>query len=199
MKKKTTGSESPSSKKNDSPKYTANRKVVCISFSTKEQALLEKKMHDEDWSNTGGFIKNTLFGDDIDEVYQNMLSESDKDGILIIMKVLLENFSDELIYSNYRMRDIFEFYEKKSMNSALEIKNFKRVGMWRNNLEKKIDNLLRDVRLLLHHYDVDIKGHENDKIRGLPQKLIDEKLKNWDDNQSPEIIEHARRIQKKEK
>lgn len=138
MTKKTTGLESPSKKKNDSPKNTANRKVVCISFSAKEQALLEKKMHDEDWSNTGGFIKNNLFGDDIDEVYQNMLSESDKDGILIIMKVLLENFSDELIYSNYRMRDIFEFYEKKSMNSASEIKNFKRVGMWRNNLEKKM-------------------------------------------------------------
>lgn len=199
MTKKTTGLESPSKKKNDSPKPAYNRKVVCISFSAKEQALLEKKMKDEGWTNTGGFIKESLFGDDIDEAYYNMVSESDKDGILNIIKILLENFSDELIYSNYKMREVFEFFEKGSETSEGESKRLKRIGLWKTTLEKKIDGLHQDVRLLLHHYDVDIKGHENDKIRGLPQKLIDEKLKNWDDNQSPEIIEHSRRIQKKEK
>ena len=192
MSNKATEKESIQTEK-ESPKIA---KILCLSLSTKEQVLLVKKMKDEGWGNTGRFIKKNLFGNDIEETYQTVLSESDKEGMLDIMKVLLENFSDELIYTNYKMREVFEFYEKD--NSQKDLNVFKKVGIWKSSLEKKIDNLHRDVRLLLHHYDIDIKGHEGDKVRGVPQKIINEKLKNWGDNQSPEIIEQARRVQNKE-
>lgn len=182
----------------ESPKIAKGRKILCLSLSTKEQVLLVKKMKEEGWGNTGRFIKKNLFGNDIEEIYQTVLSETDKEGMLDIMKVLLENFSDELIYTNYKMREVFEFYEQKKDNSQKDLNVFRKVGIWKSSLEKKIDNLHRDVRLLLHHYDIDIKGHEGDKVRGVPQKIINEKLKNWGDNQSPEIIEQARRVQNKE-
>ena len=64
---------------------------------------------------------------------------------------------------------------------------------WNDNVEKKTEQIFEDCKLLLSRMDIIVEKKKQDYLRNLPDSVLEEHIRNWNDTTSPEFQEYVRR------
>lgn len=184
-----------SDKKHFKKLYDSKKKRLTISMNPHEQSLLDAMMHSEGWENTGGFIKYKLFGMDSNYKYKKMIEKADEILVKKTLIHLMEDLNDQLDYLNARYTK--ELEDLKISTAMVDAKAISKwvalIKTWNDSIWKKTDMLFRDCQAILKRMDILVERKHQDYLRSLPDSVLEEYIRNWNDTSSPEVIEYLRR------
>lgn len=187
-----------SPKDNLKKEYNKRRKLVSIMFNSSEQSLLEIEMKKVQATATASFIKYKLFGMDSEEKFQRKLNAiATNDDIKIILKNEIEELNNAIDYINLRFNREIDSFEQEYGNSTDQRTIAKRVAIlndWQVSLQNKTDKIFLDLQTILKRMDIIVERKKQENLRAMPQSLLDEYVKNWNDTTSPEVHEAGRRM-----
>lgn len=181
--------------------YDSKIKKLSISLSPTEKSLLDSMMKKEEWENVGGFIKYKLFGFDYEKKYRNAINNADEDLLKKILINLMTDLNDQLDYINARYTKELELL--KQTTAMVDAKSISKwvslLKQWNDNVEKKTDQLYSDCKLLLSRMDILVEKKQQDYLRSLPDSVLEQYVRDWNDTTSPEVLEYIRRKEEKRK
>lgn len=181
--------------------YDSKKKLVGISMNPTEKSLLDSMMKKEEWENVGGFIKYKLFGFDYEKKYRNAINNADEDLLKKILINLMTDLNDQLDYINARYTKELEIL--KQTTAMVDAKSISKwvslLKQWNDNVEKKTEQLYNDCKLLLSRMDILVEKKQQDYLRSLPDSVLAEYVRDWNDTTSPEVLEYIRRKEEKRK
>ncbi len=181
--------------------YDSKKKLVGISMNPTEKSLLDSMMQKEEWENVGGFIKYKLFGFDYEKKYRNAINNADEDLLKKILINLITDLNDQLDYINARYtKELEALKQSTAMVDAKSISKWvSLLKQWNDNVEKKTEQLYNDCKLLLNRMDILVEKKQQDYLRSLPDSVLAEYVRDWNDTTSPEVLEYIRRKEEKRK
>lgn len=181
--------------------YDSKVKKLSISLNTIEKSLLDSMMQKEEWENIGGFVKYKLFGFKYEKKYRDAIAKADEGMLKKILINLMTDLNDQLDYINARYTKELEILKQTTaMVDARSISKWvSLLKQWNDNVEKKTDQLFNDCRLLLSRMNILIEKKQQDYLRSLPDSVLAEYVRNWNDTTSPEVLEYIRRKEEKRK
>ena len=181
--------------------YDSKTKKLSISLSPTEKSLLDSMMKKEEWENVGGFIKYKLFGFDYEKKYRNAINNADEDLLKKILINLMTDLNDQLDYINARYtKELEALKQSTAMVDAKSISKWvSLLKQWNDNVEKKTEQLYNDCKLLLNRMDILVEKKQQDYLRSLPDSVLAEYVRDWNDTTSPEVLEYIRRKEEKRK
>lgn len=181
--------------------YDSKKKLVGISMNPTEKSLLDSMMKKEEWENVGGFIKYKLFGFDYEKKYRNAINTADEELLKKILINLMTDLTDQLDYINARYtKELESLKQTTAMVDARSISKWvSLLKQWNDNVEKKTEQLYNDCKLLLSRMDILLEKKKQDYLRSLPDSVLAEYVRDWNDTTSPEVLEYIRRKEEKRK
>lgn len=168
---------------------------VSFRLNVQERSVLEKMMQDEDWANVSRYIKHKLFDGKEKLRYKQMKRSADRQNIEIIMSKLLEDLALSFGYVNYRFNYELEKLNETKVRDERYLKKLVAImGDWREDVLSRTDAIYKDCEEILKYLAIEVEKKEIDQMRFVPDYIIDEASKNWNDTTSPEAREAARRV-----
>ena len=175
--------------------YDSKIKKLSLSLNPIEKSLLDSMMQKEEWENAGGFIKYKLFGLNYEKKYHNTINTADEELLKKILINLMSDLNDQLDYINAKYTN--ELENLKQTTQMIDAKSISKwvalLKQWNDNVEKKTEQLFEDCRLLLSRMDIIVEKKKQDYLRNLPDSVLAEHIRNWNDTTSPEFQEYVRR------
>ena len=175
--------------------YDSKIKKLSLSLNPIEKFLLDSMMQKEEWENAGGFIKYKLFGLNYEKKYHNTINTADEELLKKILINLMSDLNDQLDYINAKYTN--ELENLKQTTQMIDAKSISKwvalLKQWNDNVEKKTEQLFEDCRLLLSRMDIIVEKKKQDYLRNLPDSVLAEHIRNWNDTTSPEFQEYVRR------
>lgn len=160
-----------------------------------EKSLLDAMMKKEEWENVGGFIKYKLFGLSYEKKYHNAINTADEELLKKILINLMSDLNNQLDYINAKYTKELEtlkmtipMVDAKSISKWVAL-----LKQWNDNVEKKTEQIFEDCKLLLSRMDIIVEKKKQDYLRNLPDSVLEEHIRNWNDTTSPEFQEYVRR------
>lgn len=177
--------------------YDKSRNVLHLRLSSKEWAILEKMMSEQQWENTAGFIKYKVFGDDreLESRYSRLKRSTEKEDIQTILKNLMTSLVGEIGYLNYRFNYELERLDKSldKIDDAAAKKILATMTQWKKNVMERTEQVCFDCQDILKYIDIKIDKIKKENIQFAPESIIEKARKDWNDTMSPEALEGARR------
>jgi hypothetical protein len=175
--------------------YDSKKKLVGISMNPTEKSLLDAMMKKEEWENVGGFIKYKLFGLSYEKKYHNAINTADEELLKKILINLMSDLNNQLDYINAKYTQ--ELETLKMTTQMVDAKSISKwvalLKQWNDNVEKKTEQIFEDCKLLLSRMDIIVEKKKQDYLRSLPDSVLEEHIRNWNDTTSPEFQEYVRR------
>ena len=175
--------------------YDSKKKLVGISMNPTEKSLLDAMMKKEEWENVGGFIKYKLFGLSYEKKYHNAINTADEELLKKILINLMSDLNNQLDYINAKYTK--ELETLKMTTQMVDAKSISKwvalLKQWNDNVEKKTEQIFEDCKLLLSRMDIIVEKKKQDYLRNLPDSVLEEHIRNWNDTTSPEFQEYVRR------
>lgn len=107
----------------------------------------------------------------------------------------MSDLNDQLDYINAKYTN--ELENLKQTTQMIDAKSISKwvalLKQWNDNVEKKTEQLFEDCRLLLSRMDIIVEKKKQDYLRNLPDSVLAEHIRNWNDTTSPEFQEYVRR------
>lgn len=176
--------------------YDAQKVRISISMNPYEKSILDTMMYREGWKNVGGFMKYKLLGLDYTERFNDTVAEAEEAELQRILVNLFSHLSDQLDYVNRRYEE--ELVDLKRTTPMVDRKSVSKwvslLNNWNISVENKIASLMCDLSLMLKRMDIIIERKERDNLREMPDSVLEEYARNWDDTSSPEFLEYTRRM-----
>lgn len=172
--------------------YDKRRTNVLLTMSHKELTVLESMMEKDGWTNRSGFIKDRLFGENIDSKYARTLKKGSQKDATNAIQNLLQELVDDFGYLNYRYNAEIEKLEKE--NDKRVQKKISMLYGWQKNIRRHTDDITSLLEAILKMLHIKVEIEQKDAIRHVPDSVLEEKIKDWNDVDSPELYELARRI-----
>ena len=172
--------------------YDKRRTNVLLTMSHKELTVLESMMEKDGWTNRSGFIKDRLFGENIDSKYARTLKKGSQKDTPNAIQNLLQELVDEFGYLNYRYNAEIEKLEKVSDKRVQ-----KKISMlygWQKNIRNYTDDMTSLLEAILKMLHIKVAIEQKEAIKHVPDSVLEEKAKDWNDVDSPELYELARRV-----
>lgn len=181
--------------------YDSKVKKLSISLNTIEKSLLDSMMQKEEWENIGGFVKYKLFGFKYEKKYRDAIAKADEGMLKKILINLMTDLNDQLDYINARYTKELEILKQTTaMVDARSISKWvSLLKQWNDNVEKKTDQLFNDCKLLLSRMEILVQKKKQDYLRNLPDSVLEQYVRDWNDTTSPEVLEYIRRKEEKRK
>lgn len=181
--------------------YDSKKKLVGISMNPQEKSLLDSMMQKDDWENVSGFIKYKLFGASPEYRYKKCIENADEQLLQKILVNLMSDLNDQFDYINAKFTTELEDLKKTiPMDSPRSISKWvSLMKSWSDSLDKKNEMIFRDCQLILSRMNIIVERKQQDYLRNLPQSVLDEHVRNWDDTTSPEFLEAIRRKEEEAK
>lgn len=175
--------------------YDSKIQKLSISLNPIEKSLLDSMMQKEGWENTGGFIKFKLFGLKYDKKYYSAIASANEETLKKILINLMSDLDDQLEYINAKYTRELELLKvSTAMIDAKAISKWvSLLKQWNDNVEKKTEQIFEDCKLLLSRMDIIVEKKKQDYLRNLPDSVLEEHIRNWNDTTSPEFQEYVRR------
>ena len=175
--------------------YDSKKKLVGISMNPTEKSLLDAMMKKEEWENVGGFIKYKLFGLSYEKKYHNAINTADEELLKKILINLMSDLNNQLDYINAKYTK--ELEALKMTTQMVDAKSISKwvalLKQWNDNVEKKTEQIFEDCKLILSRMDIMVEKKKQDYLRNLPDSVLEEHIRNWNDTTSPEFQEYVRR------
>lgn len=176
--------------------YDKKIKKLAISLHPEEKSILDAMMQKEEWENAGGFIKYKLFGLDYKRRFKNTIENADEELLKKILINIFSDLNDQLDYIN--VRNTRELEDLKRTTPMVDTKTVSKwvslLNNWNESVESKTTAVLDDLQLILRRMDILVEKKKQDYLRSLPDSVLEEHVRNWDDTSSPEFIEYTRRM-----
>lgn len=176
--------------------YDSKKKRLTISMNPYELSILDAMLQQEDWENVGGFIKYKLFGLNYKKKFENMVRSADEEILKKTLINIFSNLNDQLDYIN--ARNARELEDLKRTTPMVDTKTVSKwvslLNNWNESVESKTTAILDDLQLILKRMDILVEKKKQDYLRSLPDSVLEEHARNWDDTSSPELIEYTRRM-----
>ena len=175
--------------------YDSKIKKLSISLNPQEKSILDSMMQKEEWENVGGFIKFKLFGLKYEKKYHNAIASADEELLKKILINLMSALDDQLDYINAKYTRELELLKvSTAMIDAKAISKWvSLLKQWNDSVERKTNQLFYDCKLLLSRMDIIVEKKKQDYLRNLPDSVLEEHIRNWNDTTSPEFQEYVRR------
>ena len=175
--------------------YDSKIKKLSISLNPQEKSILDSMMQKEEWGNAGGFIKFKLFGLKYEKKYHNAIASADEELLKKILINLMSALDDQLDYINAKYTRELELLKvSTAMIDAKAISKWvSLLKQWNDSVERKTNQLFYDCKLLLSRMDIIVEKKKQDYLRNLPDSVLEEHIRNWNDTTSPEFQEYVRR------
>ena len=175
--------------------YDSKIQKLSISLNPIEKSLLDSMMQKEGWENTGGFIKFKLFGLKYEKKYHRAIASANEETLKKILINLMSDLDDQLDYINAKYtRELETLKMTTQMVDAKSISKWVALlKQWNDNVEKKTEQIFEDCKLLLSRMDIIVEKKKQDYLRNLPDSVLEEHIRNWNDTTSPEFQEYVRR------
>jgi hypothetical protein len=113
----------------------------------------------------------------------------------------MTDLNDQLDYINARYTKELELL--KQTTAMVDAKSISKwvslLKQWNDNVEKKTDHLFNDCKLLLNRMDILVEKKQQDYLRSLPDSVLEQYVRDWNDTTSPEVLEYIRRKEEKER
>lgn len=175
--------------------YDSKIKKLSISLNPQEKSILDSMMQKEEWENVGGFIKFKLFGLKYEKKYHNAIASADEELLKKILINLMSDLNNQIDYINAKYTN--ELEHLKMTTQMVDAKSISKwvslLKQWNDNVEKKTEQLFEDCKLLLSRMDIIVEKKKQDYLRSLPDSVLEEHIRNWNDTTSPEFQEYVRR------
>ena len=179
--------------------YDTRKRIISISMNPEEKSILDAMMKRDDWENQGGFIKYKLFGLDYKKRFKKTVGVADEDLLKQILINLFSDLNDQLDYIN--VRNTRELEDLKRTTPMVDAKTVSKwvslLNNWNESVESKAAALLYDLQLVLRRMDIIVERKKQDYLRSLPDSVLEEFVRNWDDVSSPELMEYIRRTEER--
>ena len=107
----------------------------------------------------------------------------------------MSDLDDQLEYINAKYTRELELLKvSTAMIDAKAISKWvSLLKQWNDNVERKTNQLFYDCKLLLSRMDILVEKKKQDYLRNLPDSVLEEYIRNWQDTTSPEFQEYVRR------
>jgi hypothetical protein len=175
--------------------YDSKIQKLSISLNPIEKSLLDSMMQKEEWENAGGFIKYKLFGLNYEKKYHRAIASANEETLKKILINLMSDLDDQLDYINAKYTRELELL--KVSTAMIDAKSISKwvalLKQWNDNVEKKTEQIFEDCKLLLSRMDIIVEKKKQDYLRSLPDSVLEEHIRNWNDTTSPEFQEYVRR------
>lgn len=179
------------------------RRIRCkLSFNGKEQSMLELGMKEEGWENIAGYVKSKLFPSGSETEFKKAIrklnekpsKESEKD-YAIILKNIMEELVREVGYINYRFSYEMRAFENSSGVEGKEfLKRLNKLETIKNSVLDRTGEITSTLQSLLQMMHIKVEREREDSVRYVPTEELEKKVRSdWNDINSPEIHELARR------
>lgn len=113
----------------------------------------------------------------------------------------MNDLNNQLDYINAKYTKELEIL--KQTTAIVDAKSISKwvslLKQWNDNVEKKTDQLYNDCKLLLSRMDILVEKKQQDYLRSLPDSILAEYVRDWNDTTSPEVLEYIRRKEEKRK
>ena len=176
--------------------YDAQKVRISVSMNPYEKSILDTMMYREGWKNVGGFMKYKLLGLDYTERFNDTVAEAEEAELQRILVNLISHLRDQLDFVNRRNEE--ELVDLKRTTPMVDRKSVSKwvslLNNWNISVENKIASLMCDLSLMLKRMDIIIERKERDNLREMPDSVLEEYARNWDDTSSPEFLEYTRRM-----
>ena len=176
--------------------YDAKKVRITVSMNPYEKSILDTMMYREGWKNVGGFIKHKLLGLDYAATFKDTVDSAEEEELKRILLNLFSHLSDQLDYVNRRyeeelvdMKRTTPMVDRKSVSKWLSLLN-----NWNIAVENKIASLLYDLSLVLKRMNIIVERNQQDNLRGMPDSVLEQYARDWNDTSSPEFLEYTRRM-----
>ena len=181
--------------------YDSKKKRLTVSLNPKEKSLLDSMMKKDDWENVSGFVKYKLFGFTYEKKYRNAINSADEELLKKILINLISDLNDHLDYINARFsRELELLKETEAMINARAISKWvSLLKNWNDSIEQKTERLFYDYKYLLARVDVIVEKKKQDYLRSIPESVLEVYARNWNDTNSPELLEYIRRKEERSK
>lgn len=183
--------------------YDKRRMACKISLNAKEYAVIELRMKDEGWENLSGYVKSKLFPSGSETEFKKTIrklnekpsKESEKD-YAIILKNIMEELVKEIGYINYRFSYELRAFEATSGNNEGKeyLKRLNKLETIKNSVLDRTGEITSTLQSLLRMLHIKVEREREDSVRYVPTEELEKKIRSdWNDINSPEIHELARR------
>ena len=172
--------------------YDKRRTNVLLTLNHKELTVLQKLMEKDGWCNRSGFIKEAIFGENINTKYKKVLRNGSDKDIVNAIHNLLQELVNDYGYINYRFNYELEKIEKD--DPKISQKKLNVLKAWRDDVAYTTEDTINVLMNVLKAQKIKVEIERQEAIRYAPDSVLKEKLKDWNDISSPEIIELGRRI-----
>ena len=181
--------------KNIKKEYDKRRMHVYLWLNAKEAAVLEKLMSEDDWSNSAGFIKDRIFAGKLDTVYARMIREAKKDDIEIVLRSLMTELQNSLGYLNYRFTYELDKIEKLAADDkSKELRqNIAKMREWKNAVQGRTEQISENLEAIFRMLKIRFEKQRVESVRYATDEMLEKATRDWNDTDSPEIHEIARR------
>jgi len=169
--------------------YDKKLNQVMLRLSLEEKIVLKKKMEQDQWTNVAGWIKWRIFGNSVLRDYAKTKHSTSKEDIALVMQNLLSQLVATTAYINYRFNLELEKIEKADLSTDIARKLVSKMTLWKNTLEERSETLLRDIQEILYFINVRTVVEKKSDIENLPDEILEKALEDWNNSQSPEIME----------
>ena len=175
--------------------YDAKKVRVTVSMNPYEKSLLDIMMFREGWKNVGGFIKHKLFGLDYTTSFKDTIASADEAELQRILINLFSHLSDQLGYVNRRYEEELVDLKRTPMVDRKSVSKWvSLLDKWNISVENKIASLLYDLSLMLKRMNIIVERKHQDELRGMPDSVLEQFARDWNDTSSPEFLEYTRRM-----
>lgn len=182
--------------------YDKTRITCKVSFNAKEFSMLEIGMKEGGWENMAGYVKSKIFPDGagsefkktIRKLNEKPLKESEKD-YAIILKNIMGELVREVGYINYRFSYEMRAFENSSSVEGKEfLKRLNKLETIKNSVLDRTGEITSTLQSLLRMMHIKVEREREDSVRYVPTEELEKKVRSdWNDINSPEIHELARR------
>lgn len=109
--------------------------------------------------------------------------------------------NDQLDYINAKFTA--ELEDLKKNTAMVDAKSISKwvslIKNWNDSVENNTDMIFNDCKLLLQRMDIIVERKKQDYLRSLPDSVLEQYARNWDDTTSPEFLEYVRRMDERSK
>lgn len=168
---------------------------IMLRISTEERVVLTRMMLDDDWTNISGYIRHKLFGNSTESRYARMKKNVRKEDIAIMMQNLMSAMEKEMGYLNFRFNYELEQLQRNSdkLTDSVARKLVATMSSYKKAVLDRTSRICDDCEEILRHLDVKIDRSSAEGLEMIPDAIIEKALEDFDNTQTPEVMEGVRR------
>lgn len=166
-------------------------KAVKIRLNPKEVIVLNHLMEKEGWTNAAGFFRDKVFGEDLEEKFNRVVT-SKKANYPAILTELFDSLNKNLTYLGYRFENELIDIKKQSGDNDATIRKWASIiENWKDGINENFQRFFCTANILLKSLEIDPVKIKYNPADVYPDYILEAALED-DFEGDPNLVQIAR-------